>query len=350
MTQIKKTTIETVLNGSNHAKATFYGTANNGTTFKKICSNYAADLLPFLNLCQELKETAIFEFTESGPDTQVSILTENGYYKFWVSDFCRDLLEFVPKYTKQKFETTSDKNFTESFVLNESDILKICKAAKFVGKNELRPNMTGVFIGTESGQTMTAATDAHKMFFSGLNCTIEGRYILGLDVIKALQGQKSATIGIYSESTNLCINVLTGAASYDFNLIDENYPQIVQVVPHSESQAEIDMNPSHVIKELKTLRPYVSKINKLIKINPSEQKFDAVAADWVLNKETSKPVECRAKGTFYEFGCNLESLLAGLNVFCKSENVTLKGTGPNNGFILNSESSERVVIMPIILD
>lgn len=87
-----------------------------------------------------------------------------------------------------------DKDYPEIGSFNEDDMVKLSNAIQFISTDDLRPAMTGIYLGEDefSKTSKIVATDAHRMYFDDLSGVISRSFILpgkAAKILLALGGE-----------------------------------------------------------------------------------------------------------------------------------------------------------------
>jgi DNA polymerase III sliding clamp (beta) subunit (PCNA family) len=228
-----------------------------------------------------------------------------------------------------------------SEVINLSqDLCKIIKkAAKFTGKDDFRPVLSGIFIEIEGGQISVTATDANTLYKSKpVNCDSDKKH--AFIITGSFEGLGTVdSIEVCSDGVKL--------AGRHFAYVNKKYPNYKAVLP--EYSGEMTFERKVVANTLKTLKSMQSRYAHTVVIyfNGCIQ-MTASDLDFENNATVKTPYKSK---TFKdcEIGFNSKFLQKSLGAF-QDNVVKLKTDGDPSKAVILDGVSEFVLCMPQILN
>jgi DNA polymerase III sliding clamp (beta) subunit (PCNA family) len=133
-------------------------------------------------------------------------------------------------------------------------------ASNFVGDDELRESMTGVFLHKSSNKVKIAATNAHILFTSVIKqAEIESKEKLSNIILRkpkvlasVLQLMGNETISIYFDSTYITFK--SKKVTYSTHNIDSKYPNYEQVIEADRTDMKISFDAKTMINAINSLK------------------------------------------------------------------------------------------------
>ena len=223
----------------------------------------------------------------------------------------------------------TDFNSIGSFTFGKDFV----KAQKFVGKDELRPVMMGVFIDTAK----IVSTDAHKMFFKAHNQTLSGTMLLGKDLF-FLSGEYQV-----SKNKDGYIKLVNDEMTIVHREIDGKYPNYEAVIPQDNPIA-ISINKDELKESteiaLLTANPNTYKIV----LNTELSKISSEDVDFGSESNIGLQIE-KLRGENITIGYNGKFMLDVVSVL-DEKSVKIEMSTPSRAMIINGQ----VLLMPIMLN
>lgn len=186
---------------------------------------------------------------------KINIVAATGTYSITVPDvLVNDFLHAMGVKMVQK----ELSELPTSVILLDSDIAPLIKnAAKFVGKDDMRPQMMCVCLTLRNGLLSIAATDAHRLYYSNwIGCGYKGK-----DKKVLIEGDYNAvknasSIDFYADGTVSIGGVV-------FTLPDDRFPEYEAIIPQYEAYMEFDKKEfvKLVKGALKTTNKCTNQIN-----------------------------------------------------------------------------------------
>lgn len=227
-------------------------------------------------------------------------------------------------------------NNPTAITLDRSDIENIGRAVKFVGKDMLRPVMTGVYVGING----VCGTNAHKLYYN--EDTLFGtEMIFSPELCKLLQFYNG--VNVSSDGQHVVINDIHSTVTITSRLIDGKYPNFLAVIPR-ENPLNLTANRKDVLSALKTLSLFANKStnNMVLSINNSTLTLECSDLDRGVSKKIEIP--CKSNAGEYKFALNYKFLELTLKSI-DSTDFTIDFSEPNRSVLLN----KNYLLMPLML-
>lgn len=228
-------------------------------------------------------------------------------------------------------------NSPATICFDRSDIEHIGQAVKFVGKDMLRPVMTGVYVGING----IAGTDAHRLYYN--EATLFGNeMILSPELCKLLQFYSD--VNVSSDGQHVVINDIHSTVTITSRLIDGKYPNFLAVIP-KDSPLNLTANKKDVLAALKTLSLFARKVTNKVLFTVNNLTLTLECAD--LDRGISKTIElpCKSNAGNYQFALNYKFFELSLKCIDSTE-FTIEFSEPNRVVLLN----KNYLLMPVILN
>jgi len=284
-------------------------------------------------------------FTIDEKTFQVQIQSEFGNYK--LSGQAGKDFPKIP-------ETESESSFT---IASETLQNCIAKTIFATGNDELRLNLTGVFVELEEDKITFVATDANRLVKverSDVKPGVQHSFILPK---KALNLLKSSLMGA---STPVQIDYNRSNAFFAFGdtklvcrFIDEKYPDYNAVIPQ-ENPNILVMNREEFYNSVKRISIFSNKSTHQIRLKLTGSEISISAEDFDLSNEAIEKIGCDYTGEDIEIGFNSKLLLELLGSL-DLETIRFEMSTPNRAGIIvpnEKEASEKMLmlIMPMMLN
>ena len=228
-------------------------------------------------------------------------------------------------------------NSPATICLDRADIENIGQAVKFVGKDALRPALTGVYVGING----VCGTDAHRLYYN--EATLFGNeMIFSPELCKLLQFYSD--INVSSDGQHVVINDIHSTVTITSRLIDGKYPNFMAVIPR-ENPFNLTANKKDVLAALKTLGLFANKTTNELVLSINNLTITLECAD--LDRGIAKKIElpCKSNAGEYKFGLNYKFFE--LSLKCISDkDFTLEFSEPGRAVLLN----KNYLLMPLMLN
>ena len=245
------------------------------------------------------------------------------------------------------------------FEIDNATLRYIVNSAQpFAGKDELRPNMMGVYMGVKEDNTIEyCATDAHRLICETVNI---GNFVgepfemivpseASKSIVNAAQDEGSAVIRKFDGS----ISVTTDACTLTTVLREGKYPNFHNIIPQPDSVNHIfRVRRNDITNALKRMMTMMSITTYSIRLNFGEGGLEMSAEDLDYGKSgVEKMAAERIQGDNITIGFNGVFLSACLGE-TESEFVKIRMTAPSRAMVVEDETrpQKTVLLMPITLN
>lgn len=225
---------------------------------------------------------------------------------------------------------------TEIGNITSIDISNIAKALPYCGKDDLRPALKCVNIGTD-----IVATDGHRMMFFPIDGKLSDLALVDSSSAKLLCDFTEAKVF----KTNSNLSFVDKTETLICRVVDERFPNYSQVLPIS--------NPIKCTISVKEIKETVklallaanTTTNKLV-LQMSQNCLNVSSEDLDFGTEFSDNLKANVLGveTDFTIGINGKFFLEYINQTNK-DSITIEASMPNRAMILNGEH----LIMPLML-
>ena len=315
-------------------------------------TKFAIDLDDFVNLLKSKCDDITIQ--KDGD----KITVNNGGVNIELQDMSHGIQEFP-----------WDKSKPKSFVIsNAKQIFK--SVDKFVGKDELRPAMKGMFFNLTDGVLKTCTTDANKLMHT-VQEGVDGddtQFTMRLDIIKSVQKVLETDFDgevvciVYKEM----VSVWVGRYIFTSRVIDYNYPDYTVVLPR-ENNFAVQLNKETLISAIENISPSTDKDKKKILFTFYKDKLVIFGWDENNNRKafieipflSSKVFNSNEDGVgvwtedqipFNNIGMNFEFVLDILDTVV-GETVTITFDSPSRAVLFSTPEDgiqQPILCMPIM--
>lgn len=224
-------------------------------------------------------------------------------------------------------------------------------ASKYASKDDLRINMTGVYIGTMDKVLTIACTDAHSLY-KGEIATIDKEFSLLVPAKAAAQHVSKIAAQLGSASNDVLIewdehNVVFSQDRWRLysRLIDERFPNINAVIP-TENPIQVTFNKAAMLKSIDKVKIAANKTSKVMNVNIADGEIELECIDLDQNKELRTTLPCHIEGEGIEIAFN-HVFLSDLLKSIISPEVTLQMSAGNRAAVIQ-EFHRTYLIMPVM--
>ncbi|MBO9701222.1 MAG: DNA polymerase III subunit beta [Sporocytophaga sp.] len=240
-----------------------------------------------------------------------------------------------------------------------SDILTRAIASTiFAASNdELKPQMTGVFINISDANTTFVATDGHRLIrYRRSDIASESQNTL-LIPKKALNLLKAS---LPTDNTLVKMEFNASNAFFSFanikmicRLIDERFPDYENAIP-ANNPNKLTINRQDLLNSLKRISIYANKTTHQVRLKIAGSELQISAEDLDFSNEANERLSCEYEGDDMEIGFNAKFLIEMLNnLDCEAIDINL--SAPNRAGILNPAKKDKnedvlMLVMPVMLN
>lgn len=274
---------------------------------------------------------------------KIEITSDSGQYTI----ACEDAVDFPV------IQDFIDHDYIE--INNDAFSSVIDKTIFAVGKDELRPAMTGIyFVGAnESMQCVT--TDGHRLVKCqrfDIEVKNDFAFIIPSKTIHIFKNVLSS-IGFDPQISHderhfyfICDNV-----NIVSRLIDERYPQYENVIP-KDNENTVIVDSGELLSAINRIGAYTNKIVNQIIVSFEENEIQLFAEDLDYGNEAKEAVVCEYEGENTKIGFN-HKLLVSLLEKQSSHEVRITFSNPNSAVLIlpvDESDEEKLLnlIMPIM--
>lgn len=258
----------------------------------------------------------------------------------------------------EEFPKTPEVDGEKSFTIPAKALQRaIAKTVFATSTDELRLNLTGVYVQLHEKNLIFVATDANRLVSYTRNDIapgVEDAFILPR---KALNLLKNA---LPNDETPVSVHFNRSNAFFSFQdvklvcrLIDEKYPDYKAVIP-AENNNHLLIDRNEFIASIKRVSITTNKTTHQIRVRMAGNEITVSAEDLDFENESQEKLACTYEGDDLEIGFNskyLSELLGAID----SQNIKMELSQPNRaGIVLpeNTEDGEDILmlVMPMMLN
>ena len=284
-------------------------------------------------------------FTVDPENYNIELSTSNGRYKLVGSN-----ADDYPKIAD--IESTGVFNIPSKLLSRA-----ISKTLFATSTDELRQNLTGVFVELFADKVNFVATDANRLVkYSRLDVKpgIEASFIIpkkALNLLKSAVPNSDDEISISFNDSNVSFAI--DNLQLICRLIEERYPDYQSVIP-SENDLTLSVERNPMLSSARRISIFSNKTTHQVRLGISGSELNISAEDLELANEAQERMECEFDGPDLEIGFNSKFLIDMLSNF-DTDQVHLKLSAPNRaGIMVPSENEENeeieMLIMPMMLN
>ena len=249
-----------------------------------------------------------------------------------------------------RFRFTNEQNLTtieplkevneNKIALPENFMEKYLKVARFVGKDELRPNMMKVRM--ESGRLV--ATDAHLLILSKIDVEM-GENAVNINHLPKQYnfnsfGMNKDSYTFFDESLNMSISS---------KIFDERYPAVDQVIPMNQDKHATEINKKELKNLINEALLMCNQQTKEIVFEFSNDSIILSSEDVDFGRSYENILSCKYEGEPIRIGFNGEFLLKVIDNYI-GEYFNINMSYPNRAATINDLDDNLFLIMPLMLN
>ncbi len=276
---------------------------------------------------------------------QVSLITSSGCYQI----ACENGSDFP----------TPEIGEEESKVCIDIPILMlqnlIRKTLFATSKDDLRPELSGIYLSITNNELTWVATDGHRLVCyknkslssnKSIQCIIPSRSLKLLEQLLFSHPAKDVSVSIQKKI--ICFS--WGTIEVMISLINESYPDYEHVIPKKNPNAlKLNTDCLHVFERIGV---YANKATKQLRMKLGNNKLKIIAEDQDFSNSAYEQVACHYEGMEMEIGFNAKLITEMFASLPSNQEVELTFDTPNRAvMILPNKSNEdeqlRMLIMPI---
>jgi DNA polymerase-3 subunit beta len=284
-------------------------------------------------------------FSIEDPSYGIEVVNNNGRYK-------------MAGLNGVDFPALPEKSGEGSFSVPSNILLRaISKALFATGNDELRLNLTGLFVEMKEDYVNFVATDANKLVRftrKDLKPGVEHSFIIPrkpLNLLKTALPNDDTLVTVDYNRTNVFFSF--GSTQLIARLLDEKYPDYNAVIP-TENPNRLTISRTDFLSSINRISIFASKTTHQIRLKITGSELQISAEDLEMANEAQEKINCEYEGEDMEIGFNarfLKDMLATLD----GEQVVLKLSAPNRAGLLVPTENEKdeditMLIMPMMLN
>jgi DNA polymerase-3 subunit beta len=226
-----------------------------------------------------------------------------------------------------------------------------------VGKDEMRPAMTGIFVKFEKDKVTFVSTDANRLVKYVRNDITNQEEKTMIIPKKAMSLLKSS---LPANPTEVELQFSDSNAFLSFNnstmacrLIDERYPDYEGAIP-TNNDKHLIVNRAEFLSSLKRLMPYTDKSNNQVRLTMKADTLHISAEDMDFSNQAQEAIIAEYEGREMEVGFNASYLIEALSTLAGDE-VELTFSEPNRACIIiprekTPEEDILMLVMPVMIN
>ena len=263
---------------------------------------------------------------------------------------------YFPLEDAVEYPDVPDEECPEELVIDTEFIKRALKRAIWTTANDdLRPQMTGVFVGLEDGCVNIVASDGHSLALT--QQPMDG---LGNRMGSFLMPRKAANLLLNlptEDDDELVISwndkrVKVDADLYTivFSQIEGTFPNYHSVI-RASSPLQVDIPVGLMISAIKKVLPFSNSSSQLVRLSLSADKMHTVAEDYDFNRGSSDSFDIEYSQDDFNIGCEGKRMLNLLS-HLTSPKVTMGLHEPNGSIIFTEKDGDAeitLLCMPMLL-
>lgn len=284
-------------------------------------------------------------FTLDPKTNGIELRSENGRYK-------------LAGQPGDDFPKSPELDGSTSFLMPSSVLLGcITKTIFATGTDELRMNLTGVYVQLFENSANFVATDANRLVRltrKDIAPGVEHSFILpkkALNLLKSTLSTDDLPVKIAYNNANATFTF--GGVELICRFIDERYPDYNAVIPASNPNV-LTVNRLDFLNSVRRISIFSNKTTHQIRLKISGSELVVSAEDIDMSNEATERLDCEFVGNDMEIGFNSRLLLDMLiNLDCSV--VRLEMSEPSRAGILLPDENEAgedllMLVMPMMLN
>jgi DNA polymerase-3 subunit beta len=275
----------------------------------------------------------------------IEVVSKNGRYKMAGQD-------------GSEYPTIPEINGDNSFQAPANILLRAVSKTLFAaGNDELRLNLTGLFVELKGDKVVFVATDANKLVRFTRNDIKPGvneSFIVPkkpLNLLKTALPNDETPVAVDFNKTNVGFSF--GDTRLICRLLDEKYPDYNVVIP-TENPNTLTISRMDLLSSINRISIFASKTTHQIRLKMAGAELTISAEDIEMANEATERIPCEFDGNDMEIGFNAKFLKEMLSTI-DGEFVQIQLSQPNRAGLVvpkENENSEDItmLIMPMMLN
>jgi DNA polymerase III subunit beta len=256
------------------------------------------------------------------------------------------------------FPNLPEKSGDGSFNVPANVLLRaISKTLFATGTDDLRINLTGLYLEMKEDYVNFVATDANKLVRfkrKDLKPGVEDSFIIPkkpLNLLKTALPNDDSPVRVDYNKTNVFFTF--GNTQLICRLLDEKYPDYNAVIP-AENPNVLTISRSDFLSSINRISIFASRTTHQVRLKITGNELQISAEDIEMANEAQEKIPCEFEGEDMEIGFNarfLKDMLATID----GDQVQLRLSQPNRAGLLvpvDNEKDEEItmLIMPMMLN
>lgn len=284
-------------------------------------------------------------FTVDAATFNIELSTANGRFK-------------LAGLSADDYPKIQDIESTGSFELPAKLLSRaISKTLFATSTDDLRQNLTGVFVELFSDHINFVATDANRLVKysrTDVKPGIESNFIIpkkALNLLKSAVPNSDEAISVEFNNSNVSFKIQN--LQLICRLIEERYPDYNAVIPKDNDQS-LNVDRTNMLSTTRRISIFSNKTTHQVRLAISGSELGISAEDLELANEAQENIVCEFDGADIEIGFNSKFLIDMLSNL-DTDHILLKLSAPNRaGIMVPSENEENetieMLIMPMMLN
>lgn len=260
---------------------------------------------------------------------------------------------------KAKFPLSKSEEFVdvklESDLINftmESSVLYnwIVSGRNFVGSDELRPVLNGIYLYAKNGEFGYCATDGSKLITDNIEDVENNNFEFILNknsftpLLSLLNNDSDVTFRIGSRN----VLVICGQTKLLIRLIEGRFPNFKSVIPQNQP-IQVGVDKKALLDSISRVNVGGDKIKGLIKLNVSNNNMNLSSQDIDFSTEADEDIECTSNDNIV-IGLKYDSLVCCLSTI-SNDNVVLEMKSYDTACTFKDSDSPKktLLLMPMLL-
>jgi len=251
-------------------------------------------------------------------------------------------------------EVESEKSFS---IKAEVLLNAISKTVFATGNDELRLNLTGIFVELKNDDISFVATDANRLVRyrrTDVKPGVEHNFILpkkAANLLKSSLPDSESEVTVDFNNANAFFGFADTTLVCRF--IDERYPDYNAVIP-KENPNTLNIPRSEFFNAVKRIAIVANKTTHQIRLKIAGSELTISAEDFDMSNEGLEKLPCDYTGEDIEIGFNSRFLMDMLNGMT-TENMKFELSTPNRAGVLLPQENEEgedvlMLVMPMMLN
>lgn len=295
------------------------------------------------------------EIVRAFPDVMLAIETsENGRIKLTADDKSYDLSgESVQNYPK--VPSLEEK---AGIVFDRVQMKRmINKSLIAVSRDELRPQLTGVYLKIMPGELRMVTTDGHRLVKIGYRSDQfkgeEKECIIPAKAMNTLvrMCEREGDVALFFGTNQIAFRI--GPTTLLTKLIEGRYPNYEAVIP-TENKNTLTVDLEQLQAAVGRAQIVANEISKQIRMKLRTEQMQILVEDIEQGNEGQETVPCKYDGEAMDIGYNAGYVLDVLKQIDTGEVVFALGTPTSAGIVRPTEQEENedllMLVMPVRLN